>query len=784
MRKVLPMFSCLWMFAAAPLWAQGVLVITNEDVRLPRPIPHLVQAPAAYAIEEFSVDARLKGQQADVQVTQIFRNTGSSVIQAQFVFPLPYDGAIDSMTLIVNGKELPAELLSAGQARDRYQSIVRAQKDPALLEWIGTGMFQTSVFPIPPGETRTVSIHYSQLLRKDHDLTEFLFPLSTAKFTSHPIQKVRVQLSIESESNIKNIYSPTHEVLIKRPTAKQATVSYTAENVSSATDFRLFYDSQAGEVSTTLLSYRPDKDEDGYFLLLASPEIQTNKSRRQSKTVVFVVDKSGSMSGEKIEQAREAAKFILNNLHEGDMFNIVSYDSVVQSFRPELERFTPETRQAALAYVDGLYAGGGTNIQEALTSALKNFQDSDLPGYLLFMTDGRPTSGQTNEAKISAAVQAANRVRTRVLSFGVGFDVNGRLLDRISSGNHGLSEYVRPDEDIEAHVSKVFNRISSPVMTGVSIGYEFDKSRNGDPVNRIYPGDEIDLFEGEQLVIVGRYRHFGSAKITLTGKVQGKEKTLDFSGKFVKQSKDATNTFIEKLWATRRIGEIIDELDLHGKNPELVEELVMLSTKHGILTPYTSFLADETVRPELASAGNRQRALSSLSQIDELSGRGGFLQRDIKLQFKNAQNSAADISESLSELSVTQPARSLGNPGSPARPGNNLGGVPNVGGVPVNNNIAFSAQGQLEPAKMKQVVRRAGAQTLYQRGKLLVSPETASLDLNKPEDKSKVVEIERFSQPYFDLTNANSPAENELLSLQKDGEELLIKLRGEIYLIK
>ena len=770
------------------LFGQGVLVITNENARLPRPTPR--PQGISYQIDEISIEARLKGQVADVQVSQTFRNSGSGTIQAQFMFPLPYDGAIDAMTLMVNGKELPARLMKAGEAKDRYQSIVRSQKDPALLEWVGTGMFQTSVFPIPVGETRTVSIHYSQLLRKEDALTEFLFPLSTARFTSQPVKKVHIRLAIDSETNLKNIYSPTHSVAIKRPTNKRATVTYDREQFIPDSDFRLFFDAKQGDVSTTLLTYRPEGDDDGYFLLLASPDFKANKEKRQSKTVMFVVDKSGSMSGKKIEQAREAAGFVLNNLHEGDLFNIIAYDSKVEAFRPELQVYDKKSRAEALAYVDGLFAGGGTNIYDSLSQALEDLQDKKQPSYVLFLTDGRPTSGETNESKIAAVAREANNVRARMLTFGVGFDVNSRLLDRLARENHGMGEYVRPDEDIEEHVAKVFNRISSPVMTNVELSFEFDESSPGKAINRVYPGGELDLFAGEQLVVVGRYRKTGPVKIEMTGDVQGKQKEFTFPGKFRKKSGNDSNSFIAKLWATRRIGELIDEIDLNGKNDELINELVMLSTKHGILTPYTSFLADETVRPELASAGNRRMAQDNLSALGATSGESAFRQRGLKQLYKNAQF-GDELSERSVEMAPLSESRSRfgigggggGYGGAPGRsssrpaPASSLGGY--AGGLPSDASKAEPAN---QAVNLKKIVRKAGTQTLYKRGKLLVTPETASIDLEKQKDE--IIEIKRFSDEYFKLTDANSSAENELLTLQEDGEELLVKLRGKIYLIK
>lgn len=726
------------------VFGQGVLIITNHPIRLPRPVPQPL--PTTYHLESLELEARIQQQIADVQVSQTFVNSGRTTIEAQFVFPLPYDGAIDKMTLLVNGKELEAKLLSADEARQRYQSIVRANRDPALLEWIGTGMFQTSVFPIPPGEQRTVSIHYNQLLRKNDGLTDFLFPLRTARFTGKPLSKLSVRVVVDAADDLKNIYSPTHPIDIQRTGERHAVVTYKRNDSVPQEDFRLVFDTKSGDVGATVLTYRPQGMEDGYFLLLASPRVKGEPGKQPHKIVSFVVDKSGSMSGEKIEQAREAAKFVLNNLREGDLFNIISYDSQVQAFRPELEGFHAESRTAGLAYVDSLFAGGGTNIHGALLRSLQDLQDRKLPKYILFLTDGKPTSGITGEPQIAAAVRDANRQGARIVSFGVGYDVNSRLLDRLATENHGTSEYVRPDQDIEEVVARVFRKMSSPVFTDITLSVEFDGSARSAAVNRVYPGGTFDLYEGEQLVVVGRYQAHGAAKIRLAGTTEGQERTHEFTADFAKRSADDTNAFIARLWALRRIGEIIDELDLNGRNPELVEELVALSTKHGILTPYTSFLADETVTPGLASRENTDRARRSLESLSETSGQSAFEQRGAKQMFKSAPSAGA---------------------------------APAIAASPTSGGLQADAAGR---PVATETVRQTSTNAVYKRGKLLVTPETASLDVEK--DKDQYTVVERYSDSYFKLVDENSKEENELLTRQADDEELLVQFRGKNYLIK
>lgn len=762
--------------------AQGVLIITNHPGPLPRPwhppTPHIrptPQPPVSYKIKELAVQARITDQVARVQVSQSFVNTGSVQMEVQFLFPLPYDGAVDKLTLLVDGKEFPGKLLPAKDARSIYEAIVRSNKDPALLEWMGSGLFQTSVFPVPPGAERKVTLNYNQLLRKDRGLTDFLFPLSTARYTSHAVEKVEFQVSIESGIDIKNVYSPTHTVDIKRPDAKHAVVSYTRTNDVPTSDFRLMFDVDKGQVGASVISYRPKEGEDGFFLMLASPQVKAPDAERPKKTVVFVLDRSGSMSGKKIEQAKSAVKFVLNNLREGDLFNIVAYDGAVESFRPELERYNDETRKSALGYVEGLYPGGGTNINGALTAALGHIKDNSRPNYVLFLTDGLPTIGETNEGKICVGAKEANKVRARILSFGVGYDVNSRLLDRISRDGFGLSEYVRPDEDIESHVSTVYGNISSPVLTDVAVNVELDgiKLEDGPAVNRVYPKGNFDLFEGQQLVVVGRYRKPGAAKVVIKGQVAGQEQKFDFPANLIEKSNDESYAFVEKLWAMRRIGEIIDQLDLVGKNEELVKELVDLSTRHGILTPYTSFLADETVRP-LADAGAVRRTRESLTELDRAEGLGGVAQRAEKGRFQNATNAAAPLSA----------------PGAGPGSGGLGGGLPG----PIATNSFRDLKTDKEVAA--DSVRAYGNQTVYARSgpvakdasgvskklQIVVTPETASLDLEK--DKDQIEIVDRFSDSYFAIVKSNTVAENQLLSQQRDGEQLLIKLRGKNYLVR
>jgi Ca-activated chloride channel family protein len=796
-------------------WGQGLLVVIDpaEHVRLPRPIiiwpphpyppPHPIPRPippepvVTYKIDSLDVDARIIDQVAKVQVSQSFVNTGSRLMEVAFIFPLPYDGAIDRMTLLVDGREMPAKLLSADDARRQYEEIVRKNRDPALLEWVGTGMFKTSVFPVPPGAKRTVSLRYTQLCRKQEGMTDFLFPLSTAKYTSQPVEKIDFRVSIESQEEIKNLYSPTHPVEIQRPDDRHALVTFTAKDQVPASDFRLLYDIGRGKVSTRVLSYRPNANEDGYFLLLASPQIKAG-GERPKKTVLLVMDRSGSMSGQKIEQVRAALKHVLNNLREGDLFNIIAFDSEVESFRPELQRYNDKTRREALGFAEGLYAGGSTNINEALRVSLGQLNDSGRPSYVVFLTDGLPTVGETNEMRIVANSKEWNKVHARIFCFGVGYDLNARFLDKLVRENFGLSEYVRPDENIEEHVGRLYNRIESPVLTGMNIRYDLDtaKTEEGRPVNRIYPKESTDLFAGDQLVVVGRYKHSGTAKVVVTGKIGDKEERFDFPATFVERSGDESMAFIEKLWAVRRVGEILDQIDLNGRNEELVKELVELATRHGILTPYTSFMADETTNLHDV-AENASRATTRLESLAQTGGAAGTAQRAMKGDFQKAYQYSANNgygdADALRKNAAASggigrfaagpmPAKPAAHGGMSGRGGGFLDAASSSPAAPpaaeaakAAGELSYGKDVEKEAEQAQSSVRNVGNRTFYRRQNQWVDSQLTD------KQQQNAHRVKQFSREYFDLANRYGRTMSQYLAMD---EAVMLNMEGQAYLIE
>ena len=618
---------------AGAAFADGFLVVERADV----PIYN------AYNVKYHRVTVEINGQIARTIIDQVFENPGRRPIEVSYIFPVPAGASISSFSMFVGDTELKGTVLDKDEAKKIYEDIVRRKKDPALLEYVGSGLIKTSVFPIPAGESRTNRIVYEEVLRRDGNLVEYVYPLNTEKFSKANLEEATVNVSITSTAPITNVFSPTHDVRVDRFTDFRATVSYTERDTKPNMDYKLYYSTSERDVGASVICFRPDPNAPGYFLLLASPKADIDRSRIVPKNLICVLDRSGSMSGEKIEQAKGALKFVINSLNEGDRFGLVTYNNDVHLLSPKLLDNTKENRDAALAHVEGLSANGGTDIHSALLEALKLAVEGDRPNIIIFLTDGLPTVGETNIERIAESILEANGADARLFVFGVGYDVNAVLLDKLSSQNHGVSEYVRPKEDIEVKVSSFYGKVQNPILTDVALDF------GGLTVTDLLPKVIPDLFEGGQLVLAGRYGEAKRATVLIKGKLQGKEIAFEYPLEFKAQTDGIANNFVARIWASKKIGYLIDEMRVHGRSDELVDEIVRLSKEFGIITEYTSFLieTDEEIAPREAARMTRSRLNYAL---EEDAGVHGVTQaknikqmkHDAKLNLSNVQYDAYD----------------------------------------------------------------------------------------------------------------------------------------------
>ena len=593
MLRILRFVALSWAIAAALIatamqaGADGIVI-----PRLACPPPDHGAPPAGpfscfapfLPIKYHRVEVTISDQVAEVQVDQAFENPGETPLEATYVFPLPEDAAISDFTMFVDGEQLEGRLLDRDEARGIYEEIVRSQRDPALLEYIDRGVFQANVFPIPAHGERRIQISYTQLLERGNGLVRFVYPLSTEKFSPQPIPEVTVTVELESTEPIRSVYSPSHDAAIERDGDNQATVSLELSDVTPRSDFELLYSTSDDEIGVSLTTYRTT-DEAGYFLLLASPRVEVDPEEVVAKNVVLVLDTSGSMAGEKMKQAKKAARYIVERLNEDDRFNIVSFHSDVHVAHDELRR-AGAGRAESLDFIDGLAAKGSTNIHDALLAALGQLSDDGRPSLVIFLTDGLPTVGVTDPAAIVSAVESAAPAGLRLFTFGVGYDVNTLLLDELAQGNRGVSDYVLPEEDVSSVVSSFYERVSDPVLGDIALDFgEIE-------VFDVYPNPLPDLFAGSQLVMTGRYRGSGTMDVTLTGSIDRETQEYTYEEQPF-PARAGRDSYLPRLWATRKIGFLLNSVRFDGPSDEVVEEIVELSKQFGIITPYTSFLVEE-----------------------------------------------------------------------------------------------------------------------------------------------------------------------------------------------
>ncbi len=625
------------------------------------PPTHFPFAPLE--VTSHQVNVKIDGQVAITSIDQEFYNPNDQRLEGFYMFPVPKGAHIDKFSMEIGGKSVDAELLPADKARGIYEDIVRKMRDPALLEYAGRDLFKVRIFPIEPRSRKPIKISYTELLRSDSGTVSYLYPLSTEKFSARPIKNLSMKIELKSAEPLASIYSPSHKVEIKRDGPNRAVIGYESKDEKPDTDFQLVYSAETRDVGLKLITYKPDND-DGYFLLLAAPTL-SNETKPAAKDVVFVVDTSGSMAGAKLQQAQKALRFCVENLNADDRFEIVRFSTEAEPLFRELVPADSDHRKRANGFIDDFKPIGGTAIADALQGALKvRPEKSDRPFVVIFLTDGLPTVGPRNPEEIVANVKKASGVR--IFSFGIGSDVNTQLLDQIAEGTRAFSQYVLANEDLELKVSNFYTRIKEPALTNVKLDLA-----GGVRTAKMYPADLPDLFKGDQLVVAGRYSGAGDVEAKLTGNVGGREQTFTYKLHF--DDRKTSDDYVPRLWATRRVGFLLDEIRIHGETAELRDETTELARKYGIVTPYTAYLivededrrrvpmADRSMQSMSADAATRVEVAKAWTGFkDKKEGEDGVANARSQNAFKFAQQAPASIasgaSESLRGFAAAAPA--------------------------------------------------------------------------------------------------------------------------------
>jgi len=696
-------------------FADGFIVI-------PRPNP--ITNPFPLEVVYHNVDVKIDGQTAVTKIEQSFYNPSQYQLEGYYIFPIPKGAVVKDFTMVINGKEAKAELLDADKAKRIYEDIVRQMKDPALLEYSEQNIFKLRIFPIEPRSEKKISITYTQVIESDNNLFEYIYPLNTEKFSAKPLKNVSVKVELRSNEKLKNIYCPTHDVDIVNKSDLHSVITYEEKNVKPDIDFKLYFTKNSSSVGLSFLSYQTGSD-DGYFFLSASPSIEIDQASIENKDITFILDVSGSMTDKKLKQAKDALLYCINNLKTNDHFNVVRFSTEAYSLFNSLQKAEKQNITKAKKFIEDLTAVGGTNIEEAFTLALKNYQPSSRPHFIVFLTDGKPTIGEMRDENLLKIILDSNKNKSRIFTFGIGDEINTHLLDKLTDETKAWRTYVSDDEDIEVKVSNFYDKIQSPVLSDLNLSF-------GDNVEiyQSYPKYLPDLFKGSNLLVFGRYKGSGNIKVSLIGKIKGV--TKEFSVNQIIASDQDEYSFIPPIWAARRIGHLLDLIRLHGESSELVDEITSLAREHGIITPYTSYLImeDEEMR---IRGGRLVDGFQTLPQVYDLkeetakdynvskskSGRGSIVASE---EFQE-MNSATNFKQTQQGIERLNYSDAFGN----------------------SQNLA-------------QQVRNVNGRAVYQQNNFWVDSKLQNQKNAKP------VQIQFNSKEYYALLN-KEPATAQFLSL-------------------
>jgi len=609
LRILLLTISVLFSMAATAA-AQGVIV-PGPCERCPRP-PRPITLPRSLPIRSIKIDTKISSQVATTHVEQIFRNDTDATLEGTYFFPIPEQASITEFAIWDGDRRLVGEVRSREEARRIYDEIVRRQRDPGLLEYAGKDLFQASIFPIPPHSDKKLEISYSQVLRAESGTVAYRYPLGTGRQVTQ-IGSVSGRIALDSKEPLRNIYSPSHAIDVKRSGDRRSVVSFES-GANEPQDFQLFYGLSREDFGVTLLTHR-EPGKDGYYLLMISPKDDWSEQEYTAKDIVFVLDTSGSMAeAGKMEKARAALLYGVRILRPQDRFNIVAFSGEERLMERRMITADDQGRKRGEDFAQSLRPAGGTNINEALLAAMQQFESGNRPKILVFMTDGLPTVGITNAGQIVDNARTGRVPGMRLFTFGVGYDVNTALLDKLAAENGGVADYVEPKEDIEVKVSNFFAKVNFPVLTDLKLDMA------GVQTDLVYPRGLPDLFRGSQIILIGRYRNaidMDFVRLQLSGNANGANKSFFYNNLRFPLREDA-NDFLPRLWATRRVGWLMEQVRTNGEQQELRDEIVDLGTRYGIVTPYTSYLALEsnaTARDLTSLSVTGRRPASSGGQV-------------------------------------------------------------------------------------------------------------------------------------------------------------------------
>ncbi len=575
-------------FIAALLFGQEVHAIGRVYARYPNnansPIFNL-------RIKDLHADVKIQDQLAVTHVDQEFANDNSSRLEGFYVFQLPDGAQVNEMYLWINGVRTSYVVKKKEDAVVRYEEIVQKLRDPAILEDLGSNTFQLEIFPFDPNSTRRIEIVYSQPLSFFKGSIQYTFPLDMHDYTSLPIQTVSITIDVRSQFALTGIETsvdqfPTAAKVTKIDSAHY-TVEYGVENVAFSKDF--FIKSQfAGtprKMYTMTYSAPDSLMEQPYFdLWITTPDTLVSDTTKP-KAITFVADVSSSMDGLRLSQLRDVLLSFIDLVKEEDKFNIVVFSTTVASFRSDLVPATTPARDSARAFISKLTALGLTNIEAAIQTSLSQSYVNPARSSVIFLTDGQASWGETNPDSVVARSVRWNPLQVPVYTVGVGDEADYSLLTKLAQANGGAFTKIAADDSIYLKVQDLYRKVILPPLKNLAMNYSaFDAFD-------VHPAVMPPLYAGDQLLLTGRFSKNGTYALSLTGTVDGTP--FSVVDNVTVTDADTSMPAIARYWGAKKIQSLLDLIASVGEQKEIVDQVIALSIRYSVLTPYTAFLVVE-----------------------------------------------------------------------------------------------------------------------------------------------------------------------------------------------
>ncbi|MFZ5441170.1 MAG: VIT domain-containing protein [Myxococcota bacterium] len=573
--------------------------------------------PLQFSLEHTEVAVEVSGFLAAVTVTQTFGNPYSSPLEAIYVFPLPEQAAVDAMEIHLGGRVIRGVIKTREQARDTYEKAKAEGKTAALLDQERPNVFTQSVANILPGEKIHVTLHYVERLTFEAGGYQLDFPMTVgprymggeplatrqgegthpdtttvpdASRLSPPVLPPQVRsghdigltVRFPPGQPVEQVRSTSHEVSVSHALDGATRVELSRHDSIPNKTFTLQWRTAGQSIRAAALTHHaPGKDE-GYLLLMLQPQLAPSDAEVVPRELYFVLDTSCSQSGAPIEKSKAIAREVLAHLRPEDTFQVLNFDTSVTKFAPAAVPATPENVERARAYVSTFWGGGGTDVNIAVQEAMLPPNDPARLRMVMFFTDGLIGG----DDYVLGQLQKALRKQTRLFGVGVGNDVNRHLVRSMGELGNGSATFVnlrRPEEEVAREFEQ---RIRGPVLTSLSV------DPGTLPLEAVYPQRLGDLFEGQALFLVAKYRGAGSGVVRISGEVRGQPRT--FEVKVTLPEVEPANAALPSLWARQRIQELT-ELNYRGEQPEVVKAITETALEYSLMSKYTSFVAVEEV---------------------------------------------------------------------------------------------------------------------------------------------------------------------------------------------